>query len=54
LPNAKNFVGSGSDIANSDIDGRSGGTNIDSNPGFVSTKDFQLQASSTATGMGLY
>jgi hypothetical protein len=35
--------------------GWSGGTNdISSNPGFVSTTDYHLPASSTATGMGLH
>lgn len=52
--NSQNFSGNGAQVSNSDIGGWSGGTdNVTRNPGFVSTTNYHLQASSTAD-MGLY
>jgi len=52
--NSQNFSGNGAQISNSDVSGRSGGTNnITSNPGFVSRTNYQSQASSVA-GIGAY
>lgn len=54
--NDQDFSGSGSGVSDSDIGNWSGsGTNdIASDPAFVSTTDYHLQATSPAAGMGAY
>ena len=51
----QDFSGSGVGVSSSDIGSWSGGTNnVNSNPKFVSSADYHLQAGSAAGGMGAY